>query len=129
MFKVVLEKAEEQEIKLPTPAGLAKEQESFRKTSISALPDPVAIPGELVHPSNESSWGLPSGESEHQSKREPGIPLGGMPSHSSRGSFTPAQLSHQSGSSRGQHGWNFFGASRNVAETSNQETKHNTGRV
>ena len=58
MFKVVLEKAEEQEIKLPTPAGLAKEQESFRKTSISALPDPVAIPGELVCPSNKPGQGL-----------------------------------------------------------------------
>ena len=32
-----LEKAEEQEIKLPTSAGLSKKQESFRKTSISAL--------------------------------------------------------------------------------------------
>ena len=32
-----LEKAEEQEIKLPTSAGLSKKQESFRETSISAL--------------------------------------------------------------------------------------------
>ena len=37
MFKLVLEKAEEPEIKLPTPAGSSKEQESFRKTSIFAL--------------------------------------------------------------------------------------------
>ena len=37
MFKVVLEKAEEQEIKLPTSAGSSKKQESSRKTSISAL--------------------------------------------------------------------------------------------
>ena len=37
MFKLVLEKAEEQEIKLPTPAGSLKKQESSRKTSISAL--------------------------------------------------------------------------------------------
>ena len=32
-----LEKAEEPEIKLPTSVGLSKKQESFRKTSISAL--------------------------------------------------------------------------------------------
>src|SRR5574339_684354 len=37
MFKLVLEKAEEPEIKLPTSAGSLKNQESSRKTSISAL--------------------------------------------------------------------------------------------
>ena len=37
MFKLVLEKAEEPEIKLPTSAGLLKKQESSRKISISAL--------------------------------------------------------------------------------------------
>ena len=37
MFKLVLEKAEEPEIKLPTSAGSSKKQESTRKTSISAL--------------------------------------------------------------------------------------------
>ena len=37
MFKLVLEKAEEPEIKLPTSTGLWKKQESSRKTSISAL--------------------------------------------------------------------------------------------
>ena len=37
MFKLVLEKAEEPEIKLPTSFGLLKKQESSRKTSISAL--------------------------------------------------------------------------------------------
>ena len=37
MFKLVLEKAEEPEIKLPTSIGLLKKQESFRKISISAL--------------------------------------------------------------------------------------------
>ena len=36
-FKLVLEKAEEPEIKLPTSAGSWKKQESSRKTSISAL--------------------------------------------------------------------------------------------
>ena len=37
MFKLVLEKAEEPEIKLPTSAGSWKKQEDSRKTSISAL--------------------------------------------------------------------------------------------
>ena len=37
MFELVLEKAEEPEIKLPTSAGSWKKQESSRKTSISAL--------------------------------------------------------------------------------------------
>ena len=37
MFQLDLEKAEEPEIKLPTPAGSSKKQESSRKTSISAL--------------------------------------------------------------------------------------------
>ena len=37
MFKLVLEKAEEPEIKLPTSAGSSKKQESFKKTSTSAL--------------------------------------------------------------------------------------------
>ena len=37
MFKLVLEKAEEQEIKLPTSAGSLIKQESSRKTSISAF--------------------------------------------------------------------------------------------
>ena len=37
MLKLDFKKAEESEIKLPTSAGLSKQQESFRKTSISAL--------------------------------------------------------------------------------------------
>ena len=37
MFKLVLEKAEEPEIKLPTSAGSWEKQESSRKTSISTL--------------------------------------------------------------------------------------------
>ena len=46
LFKLVLEKAEEAEIKLPTSAGLLKKQESSRKTSISALltmPKPLTV--------------------------------------------------------------------------------------
>ena len=37
MFKLVLEKTEEPEIKLPTSAGSSKKQENCRKTSISAI--------------------------------------------------------------------------------------------
>ena len=46
MFKLVLEKAEEPEIKWPTSAGSSKKQESSRKTSISALltiPKPLTV--------------------------------------------------------------------------------------
>ena len=46
MFKLVLEKAEEPEIKLPTSVGLLKKQESSRKTSTSALltmPKPLTV--------------------------------------------------------------------------------------
>ena len=45
-FKLVLEKAEEAEIKLPTSTGSLKKQESSRKTSISALltmPKPLTV--------------------------------------------------------------------------------------
>ena len=46
MFKLVLEKAEEPEIILPTSAGSWKKQESSRKTSISAfltMPKPLTV--------------------------------------------------------------------------------------
>ena len=46
MLKLVLEKAEELEIKLPTSIGSLKKQESSRKTSISALstmPKPLTV--------------------------------------------------------------------------------------
>ena len=46
MFKLVLEKAEEPEIKLPTSAGSLEKQESSRKISISALltmPKPLTV--------------------------------------------------------------------------------------
>ena len=46
MFKLVLEKAEEPEIKLPISAGSWKKQERSRKTSISALltmPKPLTV--------------------------------------------------------------------------------------
>ena len=46
MFKLVLEKAEEPEIKLPTSAGSWRKQESSRKTSITALltmPKPLNV--------------------------------------------------------------------------------------
>ena len=46
LFKMVLEKAEEPEIKLPTSGGSWKKQESSRKISISALltmPKPLTV--------------------------------------------------------------------------------------
>ena len=46
IFKLVLEKAEEPEIKLPISARSSKKQESSRKTSTSALltmPKPLAV--------------------------------------------------------------------------------------
>jgi len=46
MFKLVLEKAEEPEIKLPTSAGSCKKQDRYRKASISALltmPKPLTV--------------------------------------------------------------------------------------
>ena len=46
MFKLVLEKAEEPRIKLPTCAGSSKKQENFRKKAISALltmPKPLTV--------------------------------------------------------------------------------------
>ena len=46
MFKLVLEKTEEPEIKLPTSAGSSKMQESSRKTSTSVLltmPKPLTV--------------------------------------------------------------------------------------
>ena len=46
MFKLVLEKAEEPDIKLPTSSGSSKKQESSRKTTISALltmPKPLTV--------------------------------------------------------------------------------------
>ena len=45
MFKLVLEKAEEPEIKLPTYAGLSQKQESSRKISTSAL---LSMPKPLI---------------------------------------------------------------------------------
>ena len=46
MFNLVIEKAEEPEMKLPTSTGSSKEQESSRKTSIFALltmPKPLTV--------------------------------------------------------------------------------------
>ena len=46
MFKLVLEKAEEPEIKLPMSVGSSKKQDSSRKTSTSALlttPKPLTV--------------------------------------------------------------------------------------
>ena len=46
IFKLVLEKAEEPEIELPTSSGSSEKQESSRKASVSALltmPKPLTV--------------------------------------------------------------------------------------
>ena len=46
MFKLVLEKAEEADVKLPTSSGSQKKEESSKKTSTSALltmPKPLTL--------------------------------------------------------------------------------------
>ena len=62
MLKLVLEKAEEPEIKLPTSAASSKKQESFRKTSISALltmPKPLCGSGLTVEDSERNGNARP----------------------------------------------------------------------
>ena len=51
MFKLVLQKAEEPEIKLPTSVGSWKKQESSRKTSTSAL---LTMPKPLTYGSQQT---------------------------------------------------------------------------
>ena len=67
MFKLVLEKAEEPKIKLPTSAGSSKKQESSRKTSTAALlttPKPLCGSQQTVE--NSSTYG---------NTRPPDLPL------------------------------------------------------
>ena len=53
MFKLVLEKAEEPEIKLPTSTGSWKKQESSRKIYISAL---LTMPKPLIVLDHNKLW-------------------------------------------------------------------------
>ena len=68
IFKLVLEKAEEPEIKLPTSAGSSKKEESSRKTTISAL---------LTMPKPLTVWIMISVENSERdgSSRPPDLPL------------------------------------------------------
>ena len=88
MFKLVLEKAEEPEIKLQTSAGSLKKQESSRKTSISALfnmPNPLTVwitinCMTLCDPMDHSMPGFPVMLKDMDSERDgntrpPGMPL------------------------------------------------------
>ena len=97
-------------------------------TGPRALPDPMAIPGVLVCPANESSQGLAIWKVRTLVWKRTCNTIRWHDS-SSQGSFAPAWPSHQSDVSGDRHGWTLAGASRNVAETSNQETKHHTQRV
>ena len=70
MFKLVLEKAEEPEIKLPTSVGSWKKQESSKKTSISALLNmPKPLCGSQQTMENSSRDG---------NTRPPDLPLAGQ---------------------------------------------------
>ena len=62
MFKLVLEKAEQPELKLPTSAGSSKKQESPRKPSISAL---LTMAKPLTCVDNNKLWKI---------RKEMGIP-------------------------------------------------------
>ena len=75
-------------------------------TGPRALPDPVTIPGESVRPSNEYSWGLAIRRVRTLVRKRTKNAVSGVHPHSSRGSFAPAQPSHQFHGSRGWHGWN-----------------------
>ena len=106
------------------------ESPSWSRTWLGTVPGPHLILWPFLVgwsvPPMSSVGSQPSGESEYWSEREPGIPSGGRPPCSSQDFFVPTQPSHQCGNLRGQRGWNLAGASRNVAETSTQETKHHT---
>ena len=67
MFKLVLEKAEEPEIKLPVSSGSWKKQESSRKTYISAL---LTMPKSLC----ESQQTVENSERDGNT-RPPDLPL------------------------------------------------------
>ena len=82
MFKLILEKAEEPEIKLPTSAGSSKKQESSRKTYISAfltMPKPLnvwtRINGEkfVKRPEYQTTW--PASWETYMQVRRPQLEL------------------------------------------------------
>ena len=63
MFKLVLEKAKEPEIKLPTSVGSSKKQESCRKSSTSAfltVPKPLCGSQQIVENSSRDGNSRPS---------------------------------------------------------------------
>ena len=68
IFKLVLEKAEEPEVKLPASIGLSQKQESSRKTSISSL---LTIPKPLTV---GSQWTVQNSERDGNT-RPPDLPL------------------------------------------------------
>ena len=69
IFKLVSEKAEESEIKLPTFTGFSKKKESFRKTSISAL---LAMPKLFDCVDHNNLWKILKGD---WNTRPPDLPL------------------------------------------------------
>ena len=97
-------------------------------TGPGALPYPMAIPGELVHPSNESSQGSAIRRVRTPAGKRTGRPSGGASSLGS-GLLCSDLAEPPVPWLRGPAWLNLTGASRNVAETSTQETKHHTQRV
>ena len=67
MFKMVLQKAEEPEIKLPTSTESSKKQESSRETSISAL---LTMPKPLTVGHNKLEY-----SEKDENPRPPDLPL------------------------------------------------------
>ena len=68
MFKLDLEKAKEPEVKLPSPVGSSKKQESSRKTPISAL---LTMPKPLICGSQETA----ENSERDGNTRPPDLPL------------------------------------------------------
>ena len=74
MFKLVLEKVEEPEIKLPTSTGSWKKQESSRKTSIPALltmPKPLTVCNSRSHLNEKPTHRKKSAAPAHYNQRKP----------------------------------------------------------
>ena len=97
---------------------------SWLGTGPRALPDPVAIPGGLVRPFNESNQG-----SAIQRVRTPVQNRTWDTIRWRASSFISRLLRSNPRGSRGRRGWNLTGASKNVAETSARESKQHARRV
>ena len=97
MFKLVLEKAEEPEIKLPTSTGSLKKQESSRKTSTTALltiPKPLTVFSSVQFSLSVVSDSLQPHESQHARPPCPS-PTPRVHSDSILGTYRPGEFLFQ----------------------------------